>query len=101
LQGPEHEATAQALRDGLLDALPVTPAEQELMRYVGKLTQAPHCMTAEDAGRLRDFGWTDPQIAEAVYICSFFNMMVRIADAFGAKPPGVSEPEGTPKAVTV
>jgi alkylhydroperoxidase family enzyme len=49
---------------------------------------------------LREAGWTDPQIAEAVYIGSFFNMMVRIADAFHALPPPVTEADGPPIAVT-
>lgn len=50
---------------------------------------------------LRQVGWTDPQIAEAVYIGSFFNMMVRIADAFQAAPPPVTDANGVPKAVTL
>jgi hypothetical protein len=49
---------------------------------------------------LREAGWTDPQIAEAVYIGSFFNMMVRIADAFHALPPSVTDADGPPVAVT-
>lgn len=48
---------------------------------------------------LREVGWTDPQIAEAVYIGSFFNMMVRIADAFQALPPPVTDMGGIPAAV--
>jgi hypothetical protein len=50
-------------------------------------------------GHLREAGWTDPQIAEAVYIGSFFNMMVRIADAFNALPPQVADADGPPAAV--
>jgi len=49
---------------------------------------------------LREAGWTDPQIAEAVYIGSFFSMMVRIADAFHALPPPVTDADGPPAAVT-
>jgi hypothetical protein len=49
---------------------------------------------------LREAGWNDPQIAEAVYIGSFFNMMVRIADAFDAFPPPVTDPDGPPAAVS-
>ena len=99
MQGAEHEATAQALRDGDLENLPISPAEQELLRFVGVLTRAPHTINDQSIAALRDAGWTDPAIAEAVYICSFFNMMVRIADAFGAMPPQVSDASGVPKAV--
>lgn len=32
-------------------------------------------------------GWSDAQIAEAVYIGSLFNLFVRLADAFDIHPP--------------
>ena len=38
--------------------------------------------------RLRDAGWTDPQIAEAVYITALFAFFNRVADAFGLEDPG-------------
>jgi alkylhydroperoxidase family enzyme len=99
LQGPEHEATAQALRDGDLENLPVTPAEQELLRFVEQLTLEPHKVNDASVDRLRAAGWSEAQMAETVYIASFFNMMVRIADAFGAMPPSVADVCGIPRAV--
>jgi alkylhydroperoxidase family enzyme len=39
--------------------------------------------TADDVERLRQQGWTDPQIAEAVYITALFAFFNRVADAFG------------------
>lgn len=53
----------------------------------------------EAVAGLRGVGWTDPQIAEAVYIGSFFNMLVRIADAFRAMPPPVTDADGVPAAI--
>jgi alkylhydroperoxidase family enzyme len=33
--------------------------------------------------RLRDAGWTEDQIAEAVYVTAMFAFFNRVADAFG------------------
>jgi alkylhydroperoxidase family enzyme len=40
---------------------------------------------------LRDHGWTDPQIAEAVYITALFAFFNRVADAFGIPPQNYLE----------
>ena len=45
---------------------------------------------------LRDAGWSDPQIAEAVYVGALFNLFVRLADAFDIYPPATYDPEGIP-----
>ena len=71
-----------------------------MLDFIVILTQHAWRITDETIQGLRDSGWTDAQIAEAVYIGSFFNMMVRIADAFGAVPPPVTDKEGIPPAVT-
>jgi len=41
-----------------------------------------------DADRLRASGWTDPQVAECVYITALFAFFNRVADAFGLDDPG-------------
>jgi alkylhydroperoxidase family enzyme len=46
---------------------------------------------------LRDHGWTDPQIAEAVYITAMFAFFNRVADAFGIAPQGYLEMNGLTK----
>jgi alkylhydroperoxidase family enzyme len=46
----------------------LTPAERALLEYVTRVTEAAYRTTDEDVQRLRDHGWTEPQIAEAVYI---------------------------------
>ena len=48
-----------------------------------KVTEAAYKTTHEDVQELRDHGWTDPQIAEAVYITALFAFFNRVADAFG------------------
>lgn len=56
-----------------------------------KVTQAAYKTTHEDVQQLRDHGWTDPQIAEAVYITAMFAFFNRVADAFGIAPQGYLE----------
>ncbi len=100
MQGEEYIETAKALRDGDLDQAPVTPAERLLLEFVGTLTRHAYRITDEQVQALREVGWTDAQIAEAVYDGALFNLFVRIADAFDIHPPAEIEPDGVPDAVT-
>ena len=100
MQGTQFVETAQALRDGDLDRAPVTPGERLLLEFVGTLTKHAYKITDEQVQGLRAAGWSDPQIAEAVYIGALFAMFVRLADAFDIHPPAVMDPDGVPKAVT-
>jgi alkylhydroperoxidase family enzyme len=47
------------------------------------MTDAAYRSTAEDVQKLRDSGWKEEQIAEAVYITAMFAFFNRVADAFG------------------
>jgi len=76
----------QALVEGKLDEAELSPAERALMDYVAKVTEAAYRTTAEDVQKLRDLEWTEPQIAEAVYITAMFAFFNRVADAFGVPP---------------
>lgn len=61
----------------------MTPAERTLLDYVELVTKAAYRTTAEDVQRLRDVGWSEDQIAEAVYVTAMFAFFNRVADAFG------------------
>jgi len=54
-----------------------------LLEYVELVTVAAYRTTAEDVQKLRDTGWKEDQIAEAVYITAMFAFFNRVADAFG------------------
>ena len=69
--------------DGKLDEADLTAAERALLEYVAKVTEAAYRTTGEDVQALRDHGWSEPQIAEAVYITAIFAFFNRVADAFG------------------
>ena len=78
----------QAIAQGNLDEAGLDPAHRALLDYVKKVTEAAYRTTPEDVQILRDHGWTDPQIAEAVYITAMFAFFNRVADAFGIAPMG-------------
>ena len=59
-----------------------------MLEYVTKVTEAAYRTTAEDVQALREQGWTEPQIAEAVYITAMFAFFNRVADAFGVPAQG-------------
>lgn len=54
-----------------------------MLDYVKIITDAAYRSTAEDVQKLRDLGWKEEQIAEAVYITAMFAFFNRVADAFG------------------
>jgi uncharacterized peroxidase-related enzyme len=72
-----------AVVEGKLEEAGLTPAELALMDYVKLITEAAYRSTAEDVEKLRQVGWTEDQIAEAVYITAMFAFFNRVANAFG------------------
>ena len=56
------------------------------MDYTRLITEAAPRSTADDVQKLRDLGWSEDQISEAVYIIAMFAFFNRVADAFGVPP---------------
>jgi alkylhydroperoxidase family enzyme len=81
-----------ALARGDLAAAPVTDAERALLGVVETITRHAYRTTDEEVQRLRDCGWTDPQIAEMVYVTALFAFFNRVADAFGIDSQGYGGP---------
>ena len=100
MQGEQFNDVAKALREGDLERTPVSPAERLLLEFVGTLTKHAYRITDQQVQGLRDAGWSDAQIAEAVYDGALFNLFVRLADAFDIHPPAMMDPDGVPAAVT-
>ena len=69
--------------EGKLDEAGLTPAERALMDYVKLITESAPRSTHDDVQKLRDAGWKEEQIAEAVYVTAMFAFFNRVADAFG------------------
>ncbi len=99
MQGEEYTEVAKALRAGDLEQAPISRAERILLEFVGTLTRHAYRITDEQVQALRDVGWTDAQIAEAVYDGALFNLFVRLADAFGIQPPAMMDPDGVPAVI--
>jgi uncharacterized peroxidase-related enzyme len=87
VQGADEEIV-QALAQGNLTAAPVTGAERALLEFTELVTREAHRTRPADTDKLRGHGWSDEQIAEAVYIIAMFAFFNRVADAFGIEPMG-------------
>jgi uncharacterized peroxidase-related enzyme len=86
----EHGAGADAVAcigRGEIESAPISEAEKALLRYAKTIANESYRATAADAQALRDAGWTDPQIAEAVYTVALFSFFNRVANAFGLTDP--------------
>jgi uncharacterized peroxidase-related enzyme len=77
------DKTVAAFMEGNLKEASLTDAELALMKYVELVSQAAYRTTPEDVQKLRETGWKEEQIAEAVYVIALFAMFNRIANAFG------------------
>jgi alkylhydroperoxidase family enzyme len=66
----------------------VSEAERALLGLVETVTRHACRTTDAQVREVRDAGWTDAQIAEAVYITALFAFFNRVADTFGLDDPG-------------
>ncbi len=90
------EATVQAIANANLAAANLSEKERALLALVERVTTAAHTTRREHTDVLRQHGWTDEQIAEAVYITAMFAFFNRVADAFGIPPMGYMKQGITP-----
>ncbi len=67
-------------------------AERALLEVVETITRHAYRTTDAQIQRLREHGWTDPQIAEMVYVTALFAFFNRVADAFGIDSEGFGGP---------
>lgn len=62
-----------------------------LLAYAEKLTLRPADCLAADVQELREAGWLDTQIHDAVQVAAYFNYINRVADALGVDAePGLA-----------
>ena len=54
-----------------------------MLDYAKLITEAAYRSTDQDVQKLREAGWNEDQIAEAVYVTAMFAFFNRVADAFG------------------
>jgi alkylhydroperoxidase family enzyme len=100
LQGKQYSQTAAALRDGDLAAANLTQKHRMLLEFVETLTRHAYRITDQQVQGLREVGWSDAQIAEAVYDGALFNLFVRLADAFDIHPDPIYDAAGVPRVLS-
>jgi len=60
---------------------PVSDGLRATLGFLEKLTLAPAEVTAEDADAVRRTGVSDAALADAIYVCTLFCIIDRVADA--------------------
>ena len=87
----EDNTVVEKLEAGDLENAAIDQSQRRLLEFVKKLTLEPAGTTDAEVEALRETGWTDPQIAEAVYVTALFAFFNRVAAAFGLANPGYRE----------
>ncbi|HWC18901.1 MAG TPA: carboxymuconolactone decarboxylase family protein [Terriglobales bacterium] len=80
------DKTVEAILEGSLDKADLSAAERALLKYAELINHSASSSTANDVQKLRNAGWTEEQISEAVYVIAIFAFFNRVADAFGVPP---------------
>jgi uncharacterized peroxidase-related enzyme len=65
---------------------PLSARVVRLLEYTAKVTRAPADVTKSDVAGLREVGWSDTAIHDAVQVIAYFNYINRIADGLGVEP---------------
>lgn len=80
------------LAEGKIEETELPEPEMALLRVAELITRHAYRMTPERIQALRDHSWTEPQIAEMVYVTAMFAFFNRVADAFGIDSQGYGGP---------
>ena len=76
-----------AIGSGDLSKVALTPKDQALLKFVKLLTLNSAQTRDADVQEMREAGWTDEQIWEAVFEVGMFSFLNRMADAHGLDYP--------------
>ena len=80
----DEELVRDALRD--LDNCALPENEKALLRFIDKVNHDSPSIQAADMQPLREIGWTDTAIYDAITVCALFNFYNRWIDATGVHP---------------
>lgn len=64
----------------------LSPSDAALCEFAVKLTHDQASVTSGDLDRLRDVGFDDRAIHDAVQVIALFNYYTRVADGLGVEP---------------
>jgi alkylhydroperoxidase family enzyme len=68
---------------------------RKALDFLEKLNARPGEIGPQDVQALRDAGLSDDAIRDAIYVCTIFNVIDRLADAFGFDIPPPGEVRGS------
>jgi len=74
----------EVLRD--LETSSLDPAHKELLRYIGKLADNPALVTAGDVERLKEAGWSEEAIYDALTVAALFKFYNTWNNGSGVQP---------------
>lgn len=85
----ESDEQRRAIQDDYR-AAGLTAREVALLDYAVKLTKDPRGVSRRDLDALRELGYTDEQLVDAVQCIGYFNFINRVLDGLGVDPePGM------------
>ncbi len=73
---------------------PMSDRDRALCEFAAKLTHHQQRMSPDDLSRLRDHGFDDRAIHDAVQVIAYFNYVTRVADALGVEDENFIRPWG-------
>ena len=76
-----RELVAAVLED--YTTAPITAQERALFAFLAKVIENSPSTTADDVARVRDAGWTDEAIYDAITVCALFQFYNTWIDASG------------------
>ncbi len=88
VHGGSPEALRAIQQDDLLSPS-LTAAEQALLGFARKVNESSHAIASADLEGLRNAGWSEQQIAEAIHVAALFATFNRVANAFGLQSQGL------------
>lgn len=91
MQLQDESISVDAIISGDLDQSGLPENEVALLKLCEKVTLHAYRTSPEDIESLRNHGWTDGEIAEAILVTGMFAMFNRVADAFGLIDPQYRE----------
>jgi len=77
------EEQVRAAREGDVEGFSDDQATRWFLRLAEKITRHAYKVTDEDIDAVREAGWGDEEILEAIHVATAFNMIDRLADTLG------------------
>ena len=81
--------TLSAIQENKLRSPSLSEAEQALLAFVEKINGNSQAIGPADILSIREAGWDDAQIAEAIHVAALFATFNRVVNAFGLPPQGL------------